>query len=323
MQKLLKRALPLVWLSFAAAAAWVLIDRIEAIRLADIVRHLGAVPPSVVIGALACSAAVYASIGVYEGRAVRLASGRKMFWHAFRTALTANPIGRAVGVAMVSSGALRYRMYAPEGLSIRQVGAVVVLMTMPYIFGVGWLIDLSLLFHVREASTALQLPATTVVVFGILGLAKDCGWLAFVALRTKPLSLRGQEIKLPPLRHALMQIAFGLVQISLMSTILYLFMPPELNLSWPAFIAIYCIAFVAGQLSNVPVGLGVLEAALLLMLPQVPPAKLLSSVLAYRAVYEIAPLLIALVLLVIYESTNAAGAIRRRFSDTGDTGRNF
>jgi uncharacterized membrane protein YbhN (UPF0104 family) len=89
-------------------------------------------------------------------------------------------------------------------------------------------------------------------------------------------------------------------------------MPEELGMSWPAFIAIYCIAFVAGQLSNVPAGLGVLEAALLLMLPQVPPAKLLGGVLAYRAVFEILPLLVALSLLLMFESTSSRGFLRRR-----------
>jgi uncharacterized membrane protein YbhN (UPF0104 family) len=48
------------------------------------------------------------------------------------------------------------------------------------------------------------------------------------------------------------------------------------------------------------------------MLPQVPPAKLLGAVLAYRAVFEILPLLVALTLLVTFESTNADGFIRRR-----------
>ena len=59
-------------------------------------------------------------------------------------------------------------------------------------------------------------------------------------------------------------------------------------------------------------GLGVLEAALLLMLPQVPPAKLLGAVLAYRAVFEILPLLVALALLLAFESTSSGGFIRRR-----------
>lgn len=311
-KRALKRLLPVVWLSIAGVAAWVLVQRIDAINFDDVLQHLAAVPTPIVIAALVCSAGVYTTVGLYEGIAVRLASGRSLRRQAFRTAVISNPIGRALGVAMISGGALRYRMYAPEGLSIRQVGAVILLVAMPYAFGVGWLIDLSLLLHLEEASRAFQLPLAAVAVLGVLGLAKDVGWLAFVARRTQPISFGGESIRLPSLRDALVAIAFGLAQISLMTTILYLFMPAELNLAWPAFVAIYCIAFVAGQLSNVPAGLGVLEAALFLMLPQVPPGKLVGSVLAYRAVYEVIPLIGALVLLVVYEVTNKAGVIRKR-----------
>jgi uncharacterized membrane protein YbhN (UPF0104 family) len=272
------------------------------------------VPTPIVIAALLCSAGVYASVGLYEGIGVRLASGRDLRLQAFRTAVIANPLGRAIGVALVSGGALRYRMYAPEGLTIRQVGAIIVLVAMPYAFGVGWLIDLSLLLHLDDASRAFQLPLAVVAAFGVLGLAKDVGWLAFVAWRKDPITIGGQALRLPSLRDALVQIGFGLAQISLMTTILYLFMPPELSMTWPAFVAIYCLAFVAGQLSNVPAGLGVLEAALFLMLPQIPPGKLVGAVLAYRAVYEVIPLLCALVLLLIYETTNPAGIVRRKKS---------
>lgn len=308
----MKRWLPLLWLTIAGVAAWVLVTRLQTVAFGDVLAQLQALPAALVVAGLACSAGVYATVGLYEGIAVQLASGRKMRWHAFRTAVTANPIGRAIGVAMVSGGALRYRMYAPAGLSIGQVGAVVLFVSMPYFFGVGWLIDLSLLFHVEEASTALRAPADIVIVLGILGLMKDVGWLAFVWRRREPITIKGQELKLPDLRGALLQIGFGLAQIALMTAILYLFMPPELGLSWPAFIPIYCIAFVAGQLSNVPVGIGVLEAALLLMLPHVPPAKLIGAVLAYRAVYELLPLLLALASLLIYESMHPAGVIRAK-----------
>jgi len=307
-----RRFLPLLWIAIAALAAWVVFQRVEKIDFEEVAEHLSSLPPATVITALLCAAGIYITIGLYEGIAVRLASGRTLRWPAFRTAVIANPLGRAIGVAMVSGGALRYRMYAPEGLSLKQIGAVILLVAMPYVFGVGWLIDVSLLLHLKEASRAFQLPLAAVAAFGVLGLAKDVGWLAFVATRTRPLVLRGQSIRLPSLRDALVQIAFGLTQISLMTTILYLFMPPELNMTWPAFVAVYCIAFVAGQMSNVPAGLGVLEAALFLMLPHVPPGKLVGSVLAYRAVYELVPLGVALVLLLIYETTNKAGVIRKR-----------
>ena len=241
-------------------AAWVLVQRIEEIDFDLVLQDLGVVPMPIILVALLCSAGVYTTVGLYEGIAVRLASGRDLRRQAFRTAVIANPLGRAIGVAMASGGALRYRMYAPEGLSIREVGAIILLVAMPYVFGVGWLIDLSLLLHLQDAARAFQLPVAVVAAFGVLGLAKDVGWLAFVASRTEPITIRGQSIRLPSLRDALVQIGFGLVQISLMTTILYLFMPPELNMTWPAFVAIYCISFVAGQVSNVPAGLGVLEA---------------------------------------------------------------
>jgi uncharacterized membrane protein YbhN (UPF0104 family) len=315
----LHRLLPLLWLSIAGVAAWVLVQRFEEIDFADVAQHLTSVPLPVVIAALCCAAGVYTTVGLYEGIAVRLASGRNLRWQAFRTAVIANPLGRLIGAAMVSAGALRYRMYAPEGLSLVQIGAVILLVAMPYAFGVGWLIDLSLLLNLQAASRAFQLPLAAVAALGVLGLAKDIGWLVFVAKRTRPIVLRGQSIRLPALRDALVQIAFGLTQISLMTTILYLFMPPELDMTWPAFVAVYCIAFVAGQLSNVPAGLGVLEAALFLMLPHVPPGKLVGSVLAYRAVYELIPAVGALLLLLIYEATNKAGIIRRRFKISGSS----
>jgi len=319
MSKVFKRFAPLVWLSIAGVAAWVLVQRLGEIDFDEVLRDLGAVPMPIVLAALLCSAGVYTTVGLYEGIAVRLASGRNLRRQAFRTAVIANPLGRAIGVAMVSGGALRYRMYAPEGLSIREVGAIILLVAMPYVFGVGWLIDISLLLHLQDASRAFQLPVAVVTVFGVLGLAKDVGWLAFVASRKEPITIGGQSIRLPSLRDALVQISFGLVQISLMTTILYLFMPAELNMTWPAFVAIYCISFVAGQMSNVPAGLGVLEAALLLLLPQVPPGKLVGAVLAYRAVYELLPLGVGLLLLLIYESTNKAGIIRRRFRTSGSS----
>ena len=257
---------------------------------------------------------------MYEGIAVRLASGRNLRRQAFRTAVIANPIGRAIGVAMVSGGALRYRMYAPEGLTIKQVGAVILLVAMPYVFGVGWLIDLSLLLHLERCE-----PRVPVAVRGRRGLrrartrqGRRAGSRSSRRARSRSRSAANRSA-CPRCATRWCRSAFGLVQISLMTTILYLFMPAELNMTWPAFVAIYCIAFVAGQLSNVPAGLGVLEAALFLMLPQVPPGKLVGAVLAYRAVYELVPLGVALLLLLIYETTNQAGIIRKRFRTSGSS----
>jgi uncharacterized membrane protein YbhN (UPF0104 family) len=308
----MKKWAPLLWIPLIGLAGWVLIDRLQSIDFHDVKEQLLAFPATTVLIGIGFSAGVYALVGIYEGIAVRIASGKRMRLIAFRTAIIANPLGRAIGLALVSGGALRYRMYAAAGLSARQVASIVLLAAMPYFFSVGWLIDLSLLLNAETAAKALRLTSGMVLLLGAIGLAKDIGWLVFVFTRKEPLMIGGQAAPVPTVRDASIQLAIGLTQISLMTATLYIFMPPELDMSWPAFIAIYCIAFVAGQLSNIPAGLGVLEAALLLMLPQVPPAKLLGAVLAYRAVFEILPLLIALVLFVAFESTSSSGFIRRR-----------
>ena len=292
---------PLVGLAVLGTIAIVLWDRVQAIEFSEIVQQIRSLPMSSVLGALACSMGAYLLVGLYEGIALERVSGQRRRWYALRTTIIANPIGRTVGVALVSGGALRYRFYSVIGLSAKQVGALIVLMTMPYLLGVGWLIDISLLLNPEHASKALRISTTAILVVATLGLLKDVGWLVFVKLRTAPIAIGDQQVRLPSLQHTLLQIALGTAQILCNTGILYLVMPPELGMSWPAFIAIYCIAFLAGQISNVPAGLGVLEAALLLMLPHVPPAKLLGAVLAYRALFEVLPLLVGLLLWGAFE----------------------
>ena len=178
------------------------------------------------------------------------------------------------------------------------VAAIVTLTTMPYLLAIGWLVDVSLLVAAPEAAAALHLSTAAVLALGTVGLAKDIGWLVLVSVRRRPLRLGPWELPLPRLSTTLIQTVAGSAEVLLVAAVLYLFMPADLALSLPAFIAIYLIATVVGQISHVPAGLGVFEAALLMMLPQVPPAKLIGAVLAFRAVFELLPLLPAAALLV-------------------------
>ena len=307
---------PALALTFLAGAIYLIAERIRGIQFSDILAQIRELPPAAVLWATAFSAAAYVLVGIYEGIALHRITGQWRMWYAMRTTVIANPVGRAIGVALVSGGALRYRFYSAIGLNAKQVGMLIVLMAMPYVLGVGWLIDLSLLVHPHVGSNALGLATSTVLIIASIGLIKDVGWLAFVKIRRAPLAIGQLQLSLPSLGHTALQITLGIAQILCNTVILYLLMPAELNMSWPAFIAIYCIAFVAGQLSNVPAGLGVLEAVLLLLLPQVPPAKLLGAVIVYRAVFEVLPLFVGLTLWTSYE---LAALKRKRTAATSNS----
>jgi uncharacterized membrane protein YbhN (UPF0104 family) len=302
---------PLLWLGAAILAAWILWHRLQSVRFADVVQQIRDVGPGRLAIALACCATCYVMVGTYERLAYRLVTGRSEFWPPFRTGAIANPIGRAIGAALFSGGALRYRLYSKLGIDAVHVSGIVLLAFMPFVLSALLLIDVSLLTQAAKASKALHLSTNVIKVIGVIGLCLEAAWLVLVARRKAPFTVRGKTIQLPSLKHTLAQIAIGVTQLSSIAGILYALMPPELNMSWPAFVGIYCIAFVAGQMSNVPAGLGVLEAALLLMLPQIPPAKLIGAVLAYRGVFELLPLLAAVTGLLVVEAgskTTRAGS---------------
>ena len=149
------------------------------------------------------------------------------------------------------------------------------------------------------------------MLIGCIGLVKDAGYLAFIWWRKAPIRLGGWAVNMPTPRLTMLQLIVGLVDIGLVSSVLYLLLPESARIPYLPFLAVYLASVFAGVLSHVPAGLGVLESMLLLLLPQVPPAQLLASVLLYRVIYEIAPLLMALVLWAGYELLADDGARTR------------
>lgn len=301
-----------LWWSIGAFALWTLINKLHSISWQEVLTQLERVSRSALLVGVACCVLSYVLVGLGEVLALRIASGRRRFLQPFTTALIANPIGHVLGFALLSGGSLRYRIYSASSLTPSQIGGIVTLAAVPYFLGVGWLLDVCLAVSANEVSARLSLPAGLIAGIACLGLIKDVGWLVFVALRKTALTVRDWSIRLPSLRQSLIQVGLGVAEVGLVAAILYVLMPQELAMDLPAFIAVYLIATLAGQLSHVPAGLGVFEAGLLLMLPHVPPAKLLGAVLAYRAVFVLMPLLVALILLVAYEAAHPSGLIGRR-----------
>jgi len=79
------------------------------------------------------------------------------------------------------------------------------------------------------------------------------------------------------------------------AAVLYVLLPPGYGLAFLPYSAFFLLAQFGGILSHVPGGLGVFEAIVVLLLkPYVPAASIVGSLLAYRAMYYLLPLVIAL-----------------------------
>ncbi len=74
---------------------------------------------------------------------------------------------------------------------------------------------------------------------------------------------------------------------------LYIPLGETLGMDFPAFIAVFSVAKLAGIASNIPGGLGVFEAVMAVSMIHAPPEALAAALIAYRVVFYLLPLAIS------------------------------
>lgn len=98
------------------------------------------------------------------------------------------------------------------------------------------------------------------------------------------------------------QVALAAGDLFLASSVLYVLLPPDVALTLPHLQAVYLTALLAGLVSHVPGGLGVFESIVLLLLtPPVSAPTMLGALLAYRGIFHLLPLVIAMLTFAGYE----------------------
>ena len=295
----------------AALAGWVLWRTFQRISFADVVAQMRALPAATLALAALCAAGAFTVLALYEIVVVRYVKGEVGRARPMLTAYIAFPLGHAVGQAMLSGGALRYRMYTPAGFSATEVGATALLANMPYGLAFGLLLDISLVFAADMLAPMFRVDSQWLFLLGCIGLCKDAGYVLMILLRKRPIKLGGWSVNLPSPAMTALQLVVGLADIFLVSTVLYLLLPESIGIGYLAFLGAYLASILVGVLSHVPAGLGVLESMLLLLLPDVPPEQLLTAVLMYRVIYEIVPVLGSLTLWFVFEGFSRDGALLR------------
>jgi uncharacterized membrane protein YbhN (UPF0104 family) len=297
----LTRYLPLVGLAVAVPAIWVLIHLARKLDPHSILEALHAYSSTTVLLAITASMMALALNGVYEGLALREAGRPVGVLRPLFFAAIVYPIGHSVGLSTLSGGALRYRLYTPLGLSAGTIATLIFYTALAYVLALGTLLALTLVFEADRAAATLHLPVLAVMSLGLIGVGISVAYVLFTRFRRQPLALGRLRIPLPSFGFTLLQLAIGSVEIMCVALVLFLFMPAELSLSFWAFLGIYLLSILAGILSNVPAGLGVVEAAMLLMLRDLKPESLIAAMVAYRLAFEVLPLILAVALLALFE----------------------
>ena len=288
-------------IAFFALVAYLIVTNAREIEWAEVAEALRRRPVGSLLAAALLAAASYAVYSCYD------LLSRQYTGHDVSTArvVCTTFISYAFNLnlgSLVGGLGFRHRLYSRLGLGTGEIKRVIAFSMLTN--WIGYLLLAGIVFLLRPleipegwslgtgALQALGLALLTVVAAYLLGCA---------FARTRTWSIRGHEIELPPLRMALMQIAISSVNWLLIAGVIFLLL--QRGLPYHTVLATLLVAAVAGVLTHVPAGLGVLEAVFVTLLgSQMETSELLAALLAYRGIYYLAPLAIAAVLYLILEA---------------------
>jgi phosphatidylglycerol lysyltransferase len=289
----LKPFAPLVVFGIAAI---VLHRGLARFNLREVLAHSSAIPYGVLGTALALTAVSYWLIGFYDVLALRYAKRKIRYGRMLFTAFIAYAFAHNLTLAGFTGAAVRLRLYASSGITGIEVATISVFCSFTAVLGLAALAGLSLVLVPDATAAALRLSIGQALSVGVLVCAAVAAYVLWAAFAREPVEIRGWALRPPGAALAAGQLALGVADFALAGAVLWWLLPPAAAIGFPAFAGIYAAATAIGMVSAVPGGIGVFEAAVVLMLPQVPADALLGSVLAYRAVYYLAPLVVGALL---------------------------
>jgi phosphatidylglycerol lysyltransferase len=312
----LGRWLPhLISLVLFALAIWAIHGQLAAFRPADLLARLTAIPAHAIVLAVLAAALGYATLTLFDPLALRYLGKRLPYRRTALASFTGYAFSHNLGLSWLSGGAVRYRLYSVWGLSSLEIGVVLAFNTVTTFLGLGSILALACLGEPAEVAGMVHLPAPLVVAIGLALVLAVAGYFVLCASRRSPISVAGWRSNLPKPAVAAAQISLSLLDWGLAAAVLYCLLPPDLPLGFLSFVGVFGLANLGGLISNVPGGFGVFEAAVLLAVPDGgASAAVAAALIAYRLIYYILPLVLAVLLLATHQLL-ATGEVARRVGD--------
>ena len=243
----------------------------------------------------------YLTYGSYDLAARRYAGHDLSTRRVLAIGMTAYAFALCVGAAIGSAG-FRLRMYARSGLRIGTISRII-----GFSVASNWL-GYGLLAGVLFASGAVSPPAQWAGGGGWLR-ATGVGMLVLVAAylaacakwHGRVLHVRGHHLRLPTPGLGALQVVLAAVNWSLMGGMLYVLLDGAHP--WPLVTGTMLLAAVASAVVHIPAGVGVIEAVFIAVLAAgAPDPRILAALLAWRAIYYVGPLLLAIVFYMVFEA---------------------
>ncbi len=262
----------------------------------------------------ACTLLAYAALAWYDRIAlIHLKRERGISWlYISACSFVTYALSHNIGATVFSGGMVRYRAYTAKGLSVAEVAILVALCSYTFAFGTTLLLAFVLIGEPQILAPLGNLSPW----FGIdahvargVGIAMLCFCALYTVgswLQLPPLRFRSFELAYPRLNVVVRQYMAAPLELIGAAGIIYFALPEQGNPGFFIVLGAFLLSFSAGLLSQVPGGVGVMEAVFLAIMPGLPATDVFAALLVWRLFYLILPLAFSVPVILLFERAQLA-----------------
>jgi len=170
-------------------------------------------------------------------------------------------LSQTLGMGLLTATLARYRLNRADG--VVHAGQVTVLVAVFFLTGLG-VVVLGIC-----AATGVVLPRW----LGVFGLVAAVLVLGGLAIWRPCLRIGGRVLSVPRLRNMALCVLWAGLDILAAAAVFFVLLPASVEVSFLAFLPVFCIAFAAGVVSGSPGGVGPFELVLLSLTSATMPAQ--------------------------------------------------
>ena len=302
-KRLFKKIISYAGIFFFALAAGMLWWQLRNYTLSDIAHAILDIPfTNLVLACIACFAG-YLALSLYDYLALQYVGGRVTWWKWMLAGMLGFAISNNAGHAVVSGGAIRYRLYTRWRIRGSDILKMLTISGFTYFLGasaivvIGYFLIPSTVF---DNSIGVSMGLNTLFIFCATIL------LTYFAItlifHKKSIKIGDVKFQVPSTQMAISQTILGITDSVLAGLVLYFCLIPFVEIPFTTFIGLFVVAQTTGVFSQVPGGIGVFESVFMLALPDtIDKANIFGALLAYRIIYYVLPLIGVGSLFFVYE----------------------
>ena len=262
----------------------------------------------------------YSNLVLYDVFALHTIGKRNMPWRVVAFAsFTSYTIGHSLGAATFTCGLVRFRIYSFWNLTVIDIAKIAFMTGLTYWLGNAFVLGGAVAYDPVALGVFDHLPMQINRVLGLAGvLAVGC-YVLWLAPQPRAVGRSNWKIVLPNVRRTLLQIGIGSIDRLMASLSIFMLLPDDPSIGFPTLLVVFVFATLVGTISHTPGSLGVVEAAMLIGLPQFNREELLATLLTFRVLDFFLPLMLATVMFGLRELRLVARRAQSRRAETAPT----